>query len=382
MKIFVIAGEASGDQLGAAVLKSLHNIEDEVIVRGIGSAEMARAGMGTSLFPMEELSLMGITEIVPEIPNMLKRIRQTVAAIRGFNPDIVLSIDCPEFSLRVQKKLRDVKCPAQRVHMVAPTVWAWRPGRAKKMADYLDAILCLFPFEPKYFEQEGLKAKFIGHTMMNSGVLYGNGGAFRFRNMLSHDRKIVGIFFGSRSGEIDQCADIILDTAKQLHARHPDIYFIAPTIPRWKEWIEDKLKQNNLPAMVTADPIEKWDAFSALNAAVAVSGTVALEIAVARIPHVIMYRANKFTWTLLQRLVKTPYAHLANILLGRAAIPEFLQDNATSENIVTATENLLFNDEARALQLSDLAHVRDFLLPADNKKPADVAAGFLSDLIK
>lgn len=380
MKIFIVAGEASGDQLGAAVLKGLRKIDPDLDVRGIGGSAMKAAGLRDSLFPMEDLSLMGVAEIIPEIPHMLKRIRQTVAAIKVYNPDIILSVDCPDFSLRVQKAVSKTSCKAKRVHMVAPTVWAWRPKRAEKIAKFLDGIMCLFPFEPPYFEREGLRAVFIGHTMMGTGILDGNSSAFRFRHMIGQDRKILGLFFGSRRAEIENCADLLLDAASELRKENPDLFIVAPTIERWRDLVEDKLKERYLNGIVITDPNEKWDAFTSCDAALAVSGTVALEIAVVGVPHVVTYRMNKLTWTVMRRFIKTEFAHLANILLKREAVPEFLQQKSTLENIVPAVSALLNNPEIRQKQIEDLKLVRSYLTPADNKNPADVAAGFLVDL--
>ncbi len=379
MKIFVIAGEASGDQLGAAVLSALKRIDPDVAIRGIGGAAMLSAGLRDPLFPMEELSLMGIFEVVPEIPHMLKRIRQTVDAIRAYNPDIVLTIDSPDFCFRVQKDLSKTSCRAKRIHMVAPTVWAWRPKRAEKISKFIDGIMCLYPFEPPYFEREGLKSVFIGHTMMNSGVLDGNGAAFRFRHMIGNDRKVLGLFFGSRKSEIERCSDLLLDAACELRKENPDLFIIAPTLPRWKDLLEAKFRERWLNGMVITGNEEKWDAVAACDAALAVSGTVALEIAVAGIPHVITYRMNKLTWNVMRSFVKTKYAHLANILLDREAVPEFVQDKATLENIVPALSQIL--NHGALQQVEDFKTVRAMLKPDDKKNPADLAAGFLVSFI-
>ncbi len=376
MKIFVIAGEPSGDQLGAAVLHALKKEMPGLDIRGIGGSAMKEAGMKGSFFPMEELSLMGVFEIVPEIPKMLRRIRQTVDAIRVYNPDIVLTIDSPDFCFRVQEALAKTSCPAKRIHMVAPTVWAWRPGRAKKIAQFLDGLMCLYPFEPPHFEKEGLKAAFIGHTMMDSGVLQGNGAAFRFRHMLGQDRKILGLFFGSRKGEIERCSGLLLDAACELRKKNHDLFIVAPTIPRWKDYIEAKFAERHLNGMVVAGGDEKWDAVSACDAAFAVSGTVALELAVAGVPHVITYRMNALTWTLVKPFVKS-FGHLGNILLEREAVPEFIQGKAVLSDIVPALSALLYDGEARGRQLDAFNAIRNSLRPDAQKKPADLAAGFL-----
>lgn len=380
MKVFIIAGEASGDQLGAAVIRSLRQKISGLNLRGIGGPAMKEAGLKNSFFPMDELSLMGIVEIVPHVPKLLQRIRQTVDAIKVFNPDIVLTIDAPDFTLRVQKELKKTNCPAKRVHMVAPTVWAWRAGRAKKIARYLDAIFCLYPFEPEYFEREGLKAFFIGHPMMSSGILDGHGSAFRFRNMIAQNQKTVGLFFGSRRREIETLSPIIMQAARALQSGNKDLNFIVPTNPVWHDKIETLLKESGLSAIVTSEPSEKWDAFNACDCAIAVSGTVALEIAVANIPHVILYKMNRLTWEIVDRVIKTPYAHLANILLGREAVPEFIQDEATAEKILPAINQLLKNPQAAELQRQAFHAVREFLQADKQKIPADMAAGILIEM--
>lgn len=377
MKIFIIAGEESGDQLGAAVLNALKQQDANLQIRGIGGAEMRKAGLAESFFPMEELSLMGIAEILPEIPNMLKKIRQTVDAVKVYNPDIVLSIDCPEFSLRVQKALSKTACRAKRIHMVAPTVWAWRPKRAAEMARYLDGIMCLYPFEPPYFEKEGLRSAFIGHTMMGSGILDGNGSGFRFRHMIGHDQKVLGLFFGSRSSEIERNADLIIDVAGKLKHDNPDLCLLVPTIYRWKNVLRQKLESRGLDCIVTDDAHEKWDSFAACDAALAVSGTVALEIAVVGVPHVITYQMNKVTWALLRKLVKTKFAHLANIIFGREAVPEFVQEKANADRILPVIKELLYDNHLRQAQKEDFKTVRSLLKPDANKNPADEAAGFI-----
>lgn len=380
MKVFIIAGEASGDQLGAAVLKSLYQQDGNLNIRGIGGEAMKSAGLRESLFPMEDLSLMGIFEVVPKIPHILKRIRQTVEAIRVFNPDVVLTIDSPDFCFRVQKELSKTTCRAKRIHMVAPTVWAWRPGRAKKIARFLDGLICLYPFEPPYFETEGLRSVFIGHTMMSSGLLSGNAPSFRFRHMIGLERKTVGLFFGSRGSEIENNADAILEAASKLKQHDPDIYFIVPTLPKWKELLEAKLIERGLNALVLIGKEEKWDAMAACDVAIAVSGTVALEIAAVGVPHVITYRVNSLTWHIAQRLIKTPHVHLANILLNERVVPEFIQHEATSENIYVSVQNLLNDSNARYRQIENFGKIRDLLQNPEKINPADKAAGFILNL--
>lgn len=261
--------------------------------------------------------------------------------------------------------------------MVAPTVWAWRSGRAKKVAEFLDGMICLYPFEPAYFEREGLKSVFVGHTMINSGLLSGNAPEFRFRHMIGLERKTVGLFFGSRRSEIENNAEVILKAAAHLKRDDADIYFIVPTLPKWKELLESKIREQGLNALVLIGREEKWDAVTACDVAIAVSGTVALEISVVGVPHVITYRVNNLTWQIAHRLIKTPYVHLANILLNEDVVPEFIQHEATADNIYRSVSNLLNDSNARYRQTENFGKVRDLLQNDENINPADKAAGFI-----
>jgi lipid-A-disaccharide synthase len=377
-KIFIIAGEASGDRLGAALIASLRKQAPGLSLRGIGGPLMQEAGLKESFFPMEDLSLMGVAEIVPKIPHLLRRIGQTVMAIKVFDPDVVITIDSPDFSFRVQERLKKAGVRARRIHMVAPTVWAWREGRARKVAGFLDGMICLFPFEPPYFEREGLSAIAVGHPVMASGILDANGKEFRFRHMLGGDQKILGLFPGSRSGEIERHAPVIFDMARQLKERHPDLALVVPTLGNRKPRIEELLRQYQLTALVTTDAQEKWQAFKACDAAIAVSGTVGLELAVADVPHVIAYRLNRLSWEILSRIVKAKFAHLANILLGRSVVPEFIQDDMRADKILPIVEDLLLDSGKAEAQRRDFASVRAKLLPPPpEKNAADSAAAFV-----
>lgn len=330
-KIFIIAGESSGDVLGADLIRSLKAIAPELEIRGIGGDKMLAAGLSDSFFPMEELSVMGIAEILPKVPKFLGLIRKTVEAIRGFNPDVVVTIDSPDFSFRVQKKLWEQKNSARRIHYVAPTVWAWRPDRARKIAQYLDGIICLFPFEVPYFEREGLRTVSVGHPMVTSGVLEGDGAKFRQAHGFIADDLVLGLFCGSRRRELEMGIPIIRDVTSLLRTKFPDLKFVVPTLPKWQKRLEEEFQ--DIGAVVTSDLSEKYDAFRACNAAAVVSGTVALEVALSGVPHVLFYKMNSLTWEIVRRVVKTKFAHLGNILLKRRAYPEFIQGQAIASDI-------------------------------------------------
>ncbi len=350
-------------------------------IRGIGGSLMVSAGLEESFFPMNELSLMGLAEIIPHIPKMLRRIDQTVEAIRVFNPDIILTIDAPEFSHRVQKKLQAEKISGKRVHMVAPSVWAWRADRAQKIARFLDGLLCLLPFEPPFFERYGLKSEFMGHPVMDmEGVQTANGPAFRFRHMIGLDQKMVGLFFGSRRSEIEKMGSIFLQVAKNLQQHDPNIGFICPTTYSLRASVESLLRTHHISAHIVTDPKEKWDAFAACNVAAATSGTVGLELSILNIPHVISYKMNSLTWAVVNRVVTTKFAHLSNNILNKEVVPEFLQEKADPQMITESLLTFLNDRDKVQMQRNDFAEIRAALTTPHKKSAAQAAADFIESL--
>ncbi|MDD3020985.1 MAG: lipid-A-disaccharide synthase [Alphaproteobacteria bacterium] len=374
-KVFIIAGESSGDVLGASLIEALRAQRPDLELRGIGGAQMLAAGLKESFFPMEELSVMGIAEILPRIPKFIGLIHKTVAAIRGFNPDVVVTIDSPDFSFRVQKKVRKENISARQIHYVAPTVWAWRPGRAQKISQFLDGLICLFPFEPPYFEREGLQAISVGHPMVTSGLLEGDGKIFRQKYNFSPDRKLVGLLCGSRGSELDMSVPIMREMIVLLRDKCPDTAFIVPTLPKWHDRLTSFFEDIS-DVLVTSVSDEKYHAFRACDAAAVVSGTAALEIALAGVPHVLFYKMNKVTWEIVRRLVKSKYAHLGNILLNRKEYQEFLQDDVNVETIVDRLQVMLSDPEraVSARRLSD--ELKDLLSPNPNEEASVQAARF------
>lgn len=376
LKVFVIAGEHSGDVLGAALIKSLRAKQPDIELRGIGGPKMIEAGLPESLFSMEHLSVMGLAEILPRIPKFLSLISKTAQAIRNYNPDIVVTIDSPDFCFRVQKKLKEQGVRAKRIHYVAPTVWAWRSGRALKISTFLDGIMCLFPFEPPYFEREGLHASFVGHPMVESGILDGDGKAFRDKYNIAGDVKTLGLFCGSRKGELERAVPAMRNLLDRMRAIYPDLVAIVPTLPKWHERLEKEFADKE-GVVVTSSAEEKYNAFRACDAAVLVSGTVALEVALSGVPHILFYQMNSLTWAIVRRLVKTKYAHLGNILLKRRAFHEFIQDQAKVGDMESILDALL-NDPARKADARKVAReILDILRPNPNLQAGDVAAAFV-----
>jgi lipid-A-disaccharide synthase len=333
--IYLIAGEASGDVLGAALMAAIAaQTRGAVTFSGVGGAQMAKQGL-QSLFDHTELSVMGIAEVLPKIPHLLVRIRETASDIAAKRPDVVITIDSPDFSFRVAKIVQR-ECPdIKRIHYVAPSVWAWREGRAEKVARLYDGLICFFDFERPYFERHGLKTVAVGHPVVESGVREADGGAFKRAHGIT--RPTMGVFFGSRRGELSRMGATLAEIMAHYAPTH-DI--IVPTLPHLKAEIEARVAGVPGRVIVTCDPAEKWAAFKACDRAVAVSGTVGLELAVAGVPHVIAYRMNALTYKILRRIVKVQRAHLINILAGREVIPEYIQDESTPEWIIDGLERL------------------------------------------
>ncbi|MDA0703068.1 MAG: lipid-A-disaccharide synthase [Proteobacteria bacterium] len=351
--IYLIAGEPSGDAIGGRLMDALiERTGGRLRFAGIGGARMAARGL-ESLFPMSDLSLFGAAEVVPKVPLILRRVRETVADIRVVRPDAVVSIDVPGFSFRVQRKLKDL--PVKRIHYVAPTVWAYRPGRARAIAGFLDHLLALLPFEPPYFEREGLASTFVGHPVVEEGASLGDGQRYRATHGIAPDRPILCVLAGSRRGETGALLPIFGKVLERIAARVPDLHLALPTVPHVEAAVREAAAGWPLPATVTTDAHEKYDAFAASRAALAASGTVSLELTLARVPMVVAYRLNPLTYLWLRPQIRVSYASLVNILLDRPVVPEFLQADCRAEKIAPALLELLEDGVAREAQLASLA---------------------------
>ena len=370
--VYLIAGEPSGDRLGArlmAALKAEH--PGPVRFRGIGGEMMEREGM-TSLFPITDLAVMGLAEVLPRLPRLLRRIRETVDDVVASAPAILVTIDAPDFSLRVARKVRGQTLNGAGmplVHYVAPSVWAWKAGRARKMAAYLDRVMTLLPFEPDYFTRVGLAADFVGHPVLESAAAQADGWAFRARHGLAADARVICLLPGSRAGEIDRLMPVLRETTELLGDRYPDLAYVLPTVSHMEARVRKHLVGWARQPIVVTGETEKFDAFAASNVAIAASGTVALELAMARIPNVIIYKMNPVTSWLARRLVKSKYVNLVNILLDEEAVPELLLENCRAEWIADETSKLLSDAEAVSRQRQRLGDAlaklgRDGLSPS------------------
>jgi lipid-A-disaccharide synthase len=346
-KIMLVAGEASGDQLGGRLMAALKARQDHIRFIGVGGPRMEREGL-QSLFPMNEMSVMGLTEVVPHIPHLLKRISQTADYAKSEKPDVVITIDAPDFSFRVGKKLKGKGIPL--VHYVAPSVWAWREGRAKKIAGFLDHLLALLPFEPPYFEKEGLPTTFIGHSAVEERH-DGDGERFRIQHGLTAKQKLLAVLPGSRNSEVKRLLPVFRKVIDDIARKYPDARIVVPTVSKVVDTVTDEMKSWPLDPIIVATDQERHDAFAAADCALAASGTVSLELAIAGVPHVIAYKVNAVTGWIAKRLIKIDTVTIVNLVLGTKLIPEFLQDKCKAKKIIPVLENLMADSPERAVQL-------------------------------
>lgn len=343
--MFLLAGEPSGDKLGAALMAGLRELDRSFAFEGVGGAEMTARGL-QSLFPMSDLSVMGLAEVLPRYPLLRRRLGETVAAVARFAPDVLITIDSPDFCLRVVKHVRKRGQALRCVHYVAPSVWAWRPKRAEKLAKLVDQVLALLPFEPPYFERVGLRCDFVGHPVAAEPVATETEAhAFRTAHGISETCPIVLALPGSRAGEVSRLSAIFGDV---LRMALPDgARVVVPTVAtladRVREAIADWPGAPILldPRRCGAAAAQKNAAFRAADAALAASGTVSLELAAAGTPMVIAYDTSWLTRQIAKRMVKIDTVTLVNLVSETRAVPEFLTDRCRADLIAPAVREVL-----------------------------------------
>ncbi len=375
--IFLVATEASADGLGARLMRSLKEESGgRVRFAGIGGPAMAAEGLD-SLVPFGELNIMGIVEIVPHIARVLCRVRETIAAIRSLAPAAVVTIDAPAFSFRIQRRLTGG--PSLLVHYVAPTVWAWRPRRAKMIAGFLDHLLCILPFELPYFEKVGLPASFVGHSVVEQDGVAPDGAGFRARHCLG-DAPLLCVLPGSRKSEVERLLPAFGETVRRLVAERPSLRIVVPTASSVVDEVKAAVADWPGRPILVETIEEKHHAFAASTAALAASGTVNLELAVAGLPFAIAYRVSRLSYVVGRLMVKVPSIVMTNILLKRNVIVEFLQGRCRPDLIAAEIGRLLDDPEARQAQVAATAEAAR-LLGNGGPPPSARAAKILLDLI-
>ncbi|MDR1694286.1 MAG: lipid-A-disaccharide synthase [Lactobacillaceae bacterium] len=380
-RIYLIAGEPSGDALGVRLMRALKRKTNGCVeFFGIGGDSMESEGL-KSLFDISDLAIMGLAEVIPSIPKVLRRIKETVNDVVNKMPDIIITIDSWSFSSRVHKALRKKNLGIPQIHYVAPQVWAWKKKRAKTMYKYIDYLMTLLPQEPKYFTPHNLKATCVGHPVIESGIVSGKAEEFRKKFNIEKDKRIIALLPGSRHNEVQKLLPVFIESAKDLLKTDKNFVFVIPTVKTVSKRVRDMVEKNNLPAVIVEKEADRHNAFVASEAAVAASGTVALELAIVNVPHVIAYKVSPTTAFLARRFLKIEFVNLSNILLGREIIPELLQERAIPANINKYLKELLNKGDLYERQMEGFARVRE-LLGMGEQTPSETAGDIILDIIK
>ena len=355
LTLMLVAGEPSGDLLGAELMAALKELgHGDVKIVGVGGEAMVREGLDP-LFDISATSVMGLQEVVPKIPEVLRRIKRAAAYAAATKPDAVVLIDSPDFTHRVAKRIKKIAPDILTINYVAPQVWATRAGRAKKMAKYLDLVLALLPFEPPFFADYGLKAVFVGHPALARGKKMVGGEAFRARHGIPADAPLLAVLPGSRGMEVRHLLPVFVETMALLKEKVPGLHTAIPAVPHVAERIRQGTENWPVPLTIVAGDDEKFALFDAADAALAASGTVTTELALSHTPMIVAYRAGKLTMTIYAKLIgfRVRFYTLMNLILDRLAVPEFMQDDCRPDFLADAVAKLFTDPAAAARQVAD-----------------------------
>ncbi len=375
-KIFIIAGENSGDKIGSLVMNELKLLNPTIKFMGIGGEKMTGSGL-KSLFPMNEISLMGIFEILPHIFRLKKLITLTLDTIKIFNPDIIITIDSPGFCYKITSSLKG-QINSRFVHIIAPSVWAYKPERAAKFAKIYDLLLTILPFEPPYFEKEGLKSRFVGNFAFEQQFCEDKN-IFRKKYNISKDEKILCVTPGSRNGEVRKHLAIFLGAVQILQKEYKLKTVIIAANTHIQNSIQEYVSKNNIEnILVILD--DKFEGYKAADVALAKSGTNSLEIAIHGTPQIVAYKLNWLTGLYIKAKVLIKFANLINIFANREIIPELLQEKCTSQNIASKLSDLLSNKKIRDKQKKDTELVLKNM-KSDIESPSKLAAKEILEIL-
>ncbi len=369
--IVILTGETSGDTIASHLIRELQERAPGAFTfYGVTGPQMRAAGCHTWQ-DQKDLNVMGLAEVLPHIPKILRIIRKTTKTILGLNPDMVISVDAPDFTLRIMKKLKKYRdqgnIKSQLVHYVAPSVWAWKAYRAKTLAHTVDHLLCLYPFEPPYFTIHGLPTTCTGHPVLETALPQ------------KHPKQDtaplrIGLLPGSRGQELKALLPLFQDVTARLAAERPDAAFVLLAAPSVAQRLKDALAHWTTPVDIIDDPAKKNETLASLDLALAASGTITLELAWARVPTVVTYRVSPITAWLVRQLVRVQYASLINILANKAIFPEYIQDDATVDQLTHAMITLL-SPENRRQMVQNIETALAGLYPTDPpQRPSAVAA--------
>ena len=347
-KIFILTGEASGDKLASEVIADLKQLNSNIEYLSVAGENLKKLGI-KSIYDVKEITYLGFTNVILNIFKIKKKINETVKAIENFNPDILFTVDSPDFTLRVAEKIK-IKYPKiKTIHYVAPQVWVWREGRIKKIKKFIDHILLLFNFEKKYFEIENMSHEFVGHPLLDIKTE----SAIDINQILGKNKALISIFAGSRKSEINVLTPILLNFIKLMNEKYSDFSFVFHSTKEYLNLIQSHIKKHNLiNCEVISDSKIKNHILKKSIFAVSKSGTVSLEICNAKIPSIILYKMGFINFLIVKMLVKTRFANIINIAAKEEIIPELLQSKCNAKNIFNVVSNFLDYPKKMSEQVS------------------------------
>jgi len=351
-KIFILTGEASGDKLASTVISKLKQNNSDIEYSCVGGEHLNSLGI-KSIYDLKEVTYIGFTSVLLNLFKIKKKINETVDKIIEFKPDILFSVDSPDFTLRVAEKVKKINPNIKTVHYVAPQVWVWREGRVKKFKTFLDHILLLFNFEKKYFDKENINNTFVGHPLLEKT----NKTKTDLSNLIKKNKKIISLFAGSRSSETSILLPILIDFIKLMNAKFNDYLFVFHATDENKNYINDNVKITNLDNIeVVFDENIKSQILSNSVFAVSKSGTISLEICNAKIPSIIIYKMNFLNFMIVKFLVKIKYANIINIINNKEIIPELIQNECNAREIFNSVLHFLKNPSLMDKQINDFTN--------------------------
>jgi lipid-A-disaccharide synthase len=379
-RIFIVATEESGDRLGGRLMGALRaRLGNGVVFEGVGGRDMATEGLA-SLFPIEELSIMGLAAIARRLPLILRRIREVTSAILQSVPDVLVIIDSPDFTHRVARRVRRANASIPIVDYVSPSVWAWRPGRARAMRKYIDHVLALLPFEPDaHRELGGPPCSYVGHTLIEQLPTLRPNAEEQLRRQQSP--YVLLVLPGSRRSEIRHHMQVFGETLGQLRSSGTSFELILPTTPHLLETVTEALKTWPVQPRLAISDQDKKAAFRVAHAALAKSGTVTLELALAGVPMVTAYRGTVIEAWVARRMVRTPTVILANLVIGENVIPEFMQEECIPGKLLPALRDIIDDTAARKRQIEAFGRLDD-IMSTGSLSPSERAADIVLQQIE
>jgi len=365
IKVYLVAGEPSGDLLGSRLMRAFkRTYGPDVSFCGVGGETMQKEGL-SSLFDIRDLAVMGLAEVVPSIPRILKRLKSVIKDIQDQKPDVIITIDSYSFSARVHAALKKIGYTTPHFHYVAPQVWAWKKKRARQVHKLFDHLFVLLPNEPAYFEPYGMATTFVGHPVVESLADKGNGTAFREKYQIPAQAFVMLMLPGSRKNEIRYLLSDFMKTAELMCQKHPDLFVVIPTVQTVAPVVCRELENWVVPHVVVSGEEERYHAFAAADVALAASGTVSLELAMAGVKHIIAYRVSPLTAIIVKRLIQIRFVNLINILSDREVIPEMIQDKCTPDQLVAALEKVFAESAQNVMSALKKLGVGALMTPSD-----------------